>query len=443
MLDDFGNLLFIGFQQSLNTEIIKKYNPTGVILYPKNMEDVYLLQIIMEKLYTLMDHGYRFLISSDHEGGQLETIPNIFPSPGNLAIGKVGRAYSYGEYLGKMLKMHGFNMVFAPVVDVKHPNSSHVTGFRAYSSDHKIVEKSAKEFILGLKKHKIAATLKHFPGHGKAIEDSHFTLPVVKDFVENDNDILIFKNLSKEVDFIMTAHILYPKIDNVIATLSKKFLTNILKEKYKYNGLIISDALEMKALYDNYSPKEIIKKFFESGGDILLIGDIEKHFEIVNTFYSMIKNKELDVDFLKEKISKIKKIKEKYIEPTYYARFLSDIAKKAIEYNLKSPTKNPDFLIPTPKNLSLADTSEKDLKHLKLLIKTEFPKSKIFEKKYEFEDTVVYFVLDKVKKIRAKRVVYVFLRKFFNTTNEYILPYSSKLISIYHVLQLLKGEGLT
>jgi beta-N-acetylhexosaminidase len=443
-MNDFGNLFFIGFQNQFEKDFLERINPCGIILYPENMNDVYKLQINMERIYSLFDKGYHFFISSDHEGGQLETVPNIFPSPGNMAIGKVGGASEFGNYLAHMLKLHGFNMVFAPVVDVKHEKSSHVTGFRAYSDDHEIIKMRALEFIRSLLDENIAPTLKHFPGHGKAREDSHFTLPVVLDFDESDEDMMVFKELSKHVDFVMTAHVMYPKLDEVVATLSKKILKGILREKFGYKGLIISDAFEMKALYKNYSPKEVIKRFFEADGDIILIGDIENHYYLIETFNSMIKNGELDIELLKEKVEKIKKIKEKYVSDTYPTRFLSKIAKQAIDFKLDSPVENPSFLIPQAKNLSLADTSQKDLKYLRNLIKEEFKDAKIYTSSSEIsnEDTVIYFVLDKVENVNAKRVIYVFLRNVLKKDVEYVNPYSSKLISIYHVLQLFKGEGL-
>ncbi|ONN27120.1 glycoside hydrolase family 3 [Thermosipho affectus] len=444
-MDKFGNLFFIGFQNNFNQNIIEKINPCGVILYPENMKDIYTLQINIERIYSLFEKGYSFFISSDHEGGQLETVPNIFPSPGNMALGKTNHSYNYGKYLGNMLKLHGFNMVFAPVIDVKYNVSSHVTGFRTFSDKHEIVEKSAKEFIKGLLENNIAPTLKHFPGHGKARSDSHYTLPIVENFEKYDKDMMLFKNLSPNVDFIMTAHVLYPKIDNEnIATLSKKLITDILKKEFEYKGLVISDAFEMKALYKNHTPKEVIKKFFEAGGDVILIGDFENYSYFYDTFISMVKTEELDKELLNEKIKKIEKIKEKYVEKTYPTKFLSHAAKEAITFNVKLPIENPVFLIPFPKNLSLADTSKNDLKHLRKLILDEFPNAKIYKESNNIssEDTVVYFVLDKVERLNAKRVIYVFLRNKIKNINEYISLNSSKLISIYHALKLLKGEGL-
>lgn len=445
----FGNLFFVGFQRKINTSLLEEINPAGIILYPENMRDVNFLQLSMEHIYSLFDKGYRFFISSDHEGGQLETVPNVFPSPGNLALGKENGAYSYGKYLGNILSLHGFNTLFAPVADVKYPFSSHATGFRAFSSDHEIVEKASQDFIEGLSEHGIAATLKHFPGHGKAASDSHFTLPTVDNFDESDKDVLVFRNLAHHVDFIMTAHVIYPKVDSAIATLSKKWLRKILRESFGFEGLIISDAFEMGALKRYYSPREAIKKFFEADGDLILISDVENNMEIIGTFYSMVETGELDRDLLNEKSKKVEKIKDRYVKGTYPARFLSDISKKVIKAKISSPVINPTFIIPTPQNLSLADTTERDLKFIKELILTEFPNSQVYYEdeatKISLGDPVVYFVLDKDKKIDAQRVIYVFLRKFDdgieNNCSEFVIPYSSKLISIYHVLQLFKREG--
>jgi len=449
MDNTFGNLFFVGFQKNINTSLLEKINPAGIILYPENMKDVSSLQLSMERIYSLFDKGYKFFISSDHEGGQLETVPNVFPSPGNLAFGMEGGARLYGNYLGNLLSLHGFNTLFAPVVDVKYSFSSHVTGFRAFSSDHEIVEKASRDFIEGLSEYGIAATLKHFPGHGRAVSDSHFVLPIVEDFDENDRDVLVFRKLANCADFIMTAHVVYPDVDDVIATLSKRWLHEVLREDFGFDGLILSDAFEMGALKKYYSPREAIRKFFEADGDIILISDVENNLEIIETFYSMVETGELDRDLLNEKSKKVERIKNKYVKNTYPARFLSDTSKKVIKANILSPVLEPSFVIPTPQNLSLADTTERDLKSIRELILTEFPNSHVYYEdeaiKMSFIGPVVYFVLDGVKNIDAKRIIYVFLRKFDDETennySEFVIPYSSKLISVYHVLQLIKREG--
>ncbi|WP_129408600.1 glycoside hydrolase family 3 N-terminal domain-containing protein [Marinitoga lauensis] len=149
----FGKLFFLGFPDGLDDEaleIISKYKPAGIILYPDNMKSLE-LQISMDKLYSL---DLPLLISSDHEGGQLETVPGILSFSGNYAMGRLNKpeiAYEYGKYLGNKLKEYGFNMVFSPVLDVLHKNSSAVTGFRAFSTSADIVAEYGLSYIKGLK----------------------------------------------------------------------------------------------------------------------------------------------------------------------------------------------------------------------------------------------------------------------------------------------------
>nr|WP_129408624.1 ROK family protein [Marinitoga lauensis] len=150
----FGKLFFLGFPDGLDDEaleIISKYKPAGIILYPDNMKSLEELQISMDKLYSL---DLPLLISSDHEGGQLETVPGILSFSGNYAMGRLNKpeiAYEYGKYLGNKLKEYGFNMVFSPVLDVLHKNSSAVTGFRAFSTSADIVAEYGLSYIKGLK----------------------------------------------------------------------------------------------------------------------------------------------------------------------------------------------------------------------------------------------------------------------------------------------------
>ena len=111
----------------------------------------------------------------------------------------------------------------------------------------------------------------------------------------------------------MTAHVVYPDVDDVIATLSKRWLHEVLREDFGFDGLILSDAFEMGALKKYYSPREAIRKFFEADGDIILISDVENNLEIIETFYSMVETGELDRDLLNE-IKKVERIKNKYVK---------------------------------------------------------------------------------------------------------------------------------
>ncbi len=469
---EIGELFFVGFPEGIDREaigIIKKFRPGGIMLYPTNMEDMDMLQIHMEILYDLMKkENLNFFISSDHEGGQLETVPGIMPSPGNASFGKNIKTdiYRYGRYLGKTLKNYGFNTLFAPVVDVFHKDSSPVTGLRAFSNNPNDVGEYAKEFIKGLKEEGILATLKHFPGHGKAVSDSHETLPKVYDFDKDDNDLIPFRiNIQNGAELIMTAHIVYPHLDKDPATLSKEILTNLLRKKMGYEKLIISDAIEMQALYNNYTISKMVEKFFNAGGDIFLIAEAKKNLpSAYESLKSLIEDQKIDPNNLKKSMERIKKIKNIYVKKDYNLSFLVEVSRKGIIYKYRHKLQIDDeitFLIPKPDNLSLADTTNKDISKYEGVIRLFCKNPKIV--KYNIfsgeldrpippSNYIVSIVVDSFRfkgqqkmqkslKEKTPNPIYVIIRspndEEVYKEGDFIVTFSTKPITIYHVLKKL------
>ncbi len=469
---DIGELFLVGFPNGIDDEaiqLIKKVRPGGIILYPKNMKDMHNLEISINILYELMEReGLRFFITSDHEGGQVETIPGILPFPGNAALGRTKEEYVtlYGTYLGKTLKNIGFNTLFAPVLDVLHETSSPVTGLRAFSHDPKKVATYGTLFIDALQKEGIIATAKHFPGHGKADADSHKVLPIVKDFGKEDPDLFPFKEaVEHNVGMVMTAHIIYPQLDTLPATLSEKILKGILREKLGYKGIIISDAIEMQALYDNYSVEEMIKRFFDAGGDIFLVADGKKNLKrSYDALIMHLENGEIEEKILEKSIGRIRTLKEKYVQKTYPNLFLYEVATFSQKVNIKSEIKDePLFLIPSSSALSPADTTNIDISKyedvVRLLFRTpRVVKYDIFtgetDGPVEESETIVSLTVDSFrfegqKRLqlslpdRAKRVIYIILRdpkdQRLYEKYEYIVTYSIKPISLYQALKKIKN----
>ncbi len=467
-----GELFFVGFPDGIDKEaidLIKKYRPGGIMLYPTNMEDMDMLQIHMEILYDLMKkEGLKFFISSDHEGGQLETVPGIMPSPGNTSFGKSTKSniYLYGKYLGKTLKSYGFNTLFAPVVDTFHDESSPVTGLRTFSEDPYKVGEYAKEFIKGLRKEEILGTLKHFPGHGKAISDSHETLPKIYDFDEDDQDLIPFRiNIQEGAELIMTAHIIYPHLDKVPATLSKEILTHLLREKMGYEKLIISDAIEMRALYNNYTISEMVEKFFNAGGDMFLIAEARENLQdAYESLERLINNRHINLDNLENSLKRIEEIKKSYVIKDYSLSFLAKVAKEAIKYKVNTKLQSDDsitFLVPKASKLSLADTTNKDISKYEGVIRLFCKDPRIV--KYDIfsgeldgpvppSPHIVSFVVDSFRfkgqqkmqkslKEKTPNPIYLIIRnpndeELYKKEN-YIVTLSTKPISIYYVLKNL------
>ncbi len=156
--NDLGKFFILGFQHGIkkhHIDLIKEIKPAGIILYPSNMRSLSDLQLSIERLHEIIDDGVRLFISSDHEGGQLETVPGgILPSPGNKALGASNEphyAYIFGDFLGNELRKIGFNMLFAPVLDVRANKSSPVVGLRSFSDNPKIVAEYGVNFFKGIK----------------------------------------------------------------------------------------------------------------------------------------------------------------------------------------------------------------------------------------------------------------------------------------------------
>lgn len=466
--EELGKFFILGFPRGIRNEhlsLIRKIKPSGIILYPQNMKNLSDLQISIEMLYEIIDEGIKLFISSDHEGGQLETIPSILPSPGNKALGSTGLSnysFLYGDYLGKELKKIGFNMLFAPVLDIISENSSPVVGLRSFSKSQNIVSEYGNQFIKGLARNKIIPTAKHFPGHGKATQDSHYEIPIISNLT--DKDIFPFKSaIEFGVKSIMTAHVLYPHLDkDNIATLSQPILKNLLRERLGYDGIIISDAIEMKAIHDNYSPKEIVEKFFSATGDLLLVGDADENFKpLYNEIQDFYSSGESKKKILEESYKRIISLQEEYIENTYETRFLTKVAKQAIKtnFNEKFSSSNVTFVIPRGDPLSPADTSNNDYLVYEDLIKNMFKNPHIVtynvEKgpedfSIENNDLTISFVVDSFnfeeqlkmhKKLQSysKEVIYLILRDERDVenyrNNKYVQTNSTKPISVYYALK--------
>ena len=242
--------------------ILKSEKPWGVILFKRNIKSYEQVKNLTSEIRKcLKDPFYPILV--DEEGWKVSRFSDLLNSKefsqnffGNLfeKDNKNGKAI-YQYYLNSIcsvLKNVGININTIPVMDLLQNSTNEVIGSRSYSRNVKTIRSLGKICVLTLKNNKIASVIKHIPGHGCADVDSHKKLPIVKDNLKKlcSNDFLAFKNLNSH--FAMTAHVLYKKIDSkFVATQSSKILKTVIREKLKFNGLIISDDISMKALSRN------------------------------------------------------------------------------------------------------------------------------------------------------------------------------------------------
>ncbi|PAD36693.1 glycoside hydrolase family 3 protein [Terribacillus saccharophilus] len=328
--------------------IIQKYHLGGVILFAENVVGTKQTVRLIDGLQNASPELPLF-ITIDQEGGivtRLQTGTNL---PGNMALGATGSekyAYQTGKIIGEELSSLGVNVNFGPSLDVNNNPENPVIGVRSYSSNPELVSTLGIQTIKGLQRQNVAATAKHFPGHGDTATDSHYGLPLVthdKDRLQAV-ELLPFQNAIDEgVDMIMTAHVQFPAFDDttyiskkdgqeilVPATLSKKVLTGLLREEMGFEGVIVTDALNMKAISDNFGQEEAVVLALKSGVDIALMPaqvnslEMEKNLaSVYNAVLEAIESGELPMEQVNASVERILKLKEK--------RGILDPAKAPIE----------------------------------------------------------------------------------------------------------------
>lgn len=242
-------------------EVLRRQHIGGVVLFRhKNMGNLAELRELTHALQRAAAESGQppLLIAADQEGGQLIAVDQTTPFPGNMALGAAGSdklAYKVGRALGKELSAVGINVDFAPVCDVNSNPLNPVIGTRSFGEDSKLVARMSAALIRGLQSSGVAATAKHFPGHGDTSSDSHRGAPIVRHNAKRIRsvELLPFRAAVKSgVRLVMTAHIVMPALNGgsneLPATLSPRILRDLLRSKMRFNGVIVSDALDMHAM---------------------------------------------------------------------------------------------------------------------------------------------------------------------------------------------------
>lgn len=287
----------------------------GIILMSKNItSEAQLISLVQEIQST---NHIPLFISIDQEGGVVSRIKwdnTLLRS--QLSITSPEEAYQIAKNKGDMLKRYGVNMNLAPVVEY----SSYANSFiykRVFSGDIGQVIQKSLSTISGYNDTGLISAIKHFPGHANTTIDPHYKLPSLNISNEQWNEhIESFSRIIKEkqIDALMVSHTLFPNIDSNPATFSFEILNNRLKQGLNYNGLIISDDMEMNALDGLGSPTEVAQKALQAGCDILMYGkyspDNRYHQQVVYEHILNLVNKNLiNID---EKVLKILQLKIKY-----------------------------------------------------------------------------------------------------------------------------------
>ena len=287
-----GQLFMIGLpgpQLDESTEaLIRDYNLGGVILFSRNIEDpIQLTRLCLDLQDAAMEHhGLPLILAVDQEGGRVARLKEPFTRfPGNTSIGQdtepEEKAEEFGRITAKEMKMVGLNMNLAPVVDVQRGEpEKHLAG-RTFGEDPAMVALLGRTVVRSLQENGIMAVAKHFPGLGRTRLDPHVHLPRIELDMKEMEEVNLppFQAAINEgAAGIMTSHAIYPALDTELpATLSPLVLNQLLREKMCFEGLIITDDLEMGAIAEHWGVAEGAAAAFEAGADILLICKDQKY----------------------------------------------------------------------------------------------------------------------------------------------------------------------
>lgn len=318
---------------------IKKHPYAGVIFFTQNTVEnsaATRLSDAMQKANAEVAGRPQLIISIDQEGGSITRLKQGTITPGNMALGAADDLTVTKEsaaIIGNELTALGINADFAPDVDVNSNPSNPIIGIRSFSDDPQMVAKHGSAFVQALNETGVISTLKHFPGHGDTDTDSHTGLPLINKSYEElkKNELVPFKAcIDAGTQMIMTAHIQYPQIEKTTykskltgeeiylpATLSKTIITDILRGDMGYKGVVVTDAMDMKAISDHFGKIDAAKLAIEAGVDILLIPvDTSSKEELasmdsyISTLAEKVDNGEISVDCVNAAVLRILELKE-------------------------------------------------------------------------------------------------------------------------------------
>lgn len=319
-------------------KIIEDYNFGAIILFANNVQSTdqsFNLVKDMQEAAT-RDGGLPLIISTDQEGGIVSRLGTGCALPGNMALGAIDSeedAKTTGEIIGSELSSLGINTALAPVVDVNNNPANPVIGLRSFGENADRVGALASAEIDGLKEYNVIGCAKHFPGHGDTATDSHYGLPVVNKSKEvlMENELKPYEiAIDKGIEMIMTAHILYPGLDDstlhsnktgneekLPATMSKAIITDLLKDEMGFDGIVSTDAMNMAGIAANWDEVQAVVNALNAGIDMVCMptvlystADLADLDAIIDGVEEAVNNGELAESRLDDACRRILTVKE-------------------------------------------------------------------------------------------------------------------------------------
>lgn len=324
--EKIGQMLMVGIEGNKITErtkkLILKYKIGGIILYKKNFNNYDEMLTLIQELKKLnQSNKIPLFISIDQEGGRVNRLPKEFsnlPAVSLIAqkLNKEGIEKAT-DITSRILKKSGFNMNFAPVLDINRYEENKAIGDRSFSENIKEVTECGIIAMKKFQENNIISVIKHFPGHGATNRDSHHILPKTKltmRQLENEDLQPFRKAIESGADAILVGHLRVKKQMQIApCSLSRKFILKNLRRKYNYRGIVISDDLKMRAVKNMYTPEKALIKAVNAGNDLIIFRYTEKQEEkSIMQLIKLIKQGKLSNYRINKSVKRILDIKEKY-----------------------------------------------------------------------------------------------------------------------------------
>lgn len=324
--EKIGQMVMVGFEgYEVNEEVSKlleEQRVGGFILFKRNIKNGdQLLELINSLKKSNSKNKNPLFISVDEEGGSVTRMPEeLMKIPTNKKIGEINdRDFSFGigGLIADEVKAFGFNMNFAPVLDINSNPKNPVIGDRSFGAEEKKVSSLGIETMKGIQAKGVISVVKHFPGHGDTSVDSHVGLPVINynmDRLKGFELVPFAEAVSSGADAVMVAHILLPQIDSVNpSSFSKVLITDVLRKELDFDGVVITDDMTMGAITENYDIGNAAVKSVIAGSDIILVcHGYKNEIAVINSLKSALDMGSISEKRIEESVYRILKLKQKY-----------------------------------------------------------------------------------------------------------------------------------
>lgn len=329
--------------------LIKEYKIGNVVLFRHNVENKEQLARLCEEIQELVkkETGYPAFITIDQEGGVVTRLSEEFCNvPEGMALSAAGNmeyVKTCAKITARQLRSCGVNFNLAPVLDINNNPQNPVIGVRSYGDTPQAVIEASEAAIAGYAEENLLCCGKHFPGHGNTEVDSHLGLPVIDKTLEElkQFELLPFQCAIRDgIPAIMTGHILFPEIEKekIPATMSRTIITDVLKKELGFQGLIMSDCMEMNAIKKYYGSAQGTVGALRAGVDLICIShSTETAEECTQEVYQALERGELSRKELEESTAKILSYKERYKMESKCSVY-DDTADKMLEREIRKKT---------------------------------------------------------------------------------------------------------